>query len=188
MAILLLAIGIKATFGHKQLDCSNYLSSHQRLSIKHVIESNAVVLFGLEEYRCTMAAEEALLDKGVCFKKKSFSGINDSTLKYLKCLHADSIGSIDSANGKNMWHSYLYVGGKYVGDGFKATQLNSWDNAAVTCHRSCNGILKPTELADMKRAISTSPVALYGWGGCPCTNIARTRFSTLGVCFTQNVW
>ena len=27
-----------------------------------------------------------------------------------------------------------------------------------------------------------------GWGGCPCTTIARQRFEEAGVCYVQDVW
>merc|ERR1719157_457280 len=82
-------------------------------------------------------AEKVMTNKGVCYKKKIFSGgANDPALKYMKCNH----------------------------------------------------LLNAKERSKMTRLIKQSPVALYGWGGCPCTNIARTRLSNLGVCFVQNVW
>ena len=27
-----------------------------------------------------------------------------------------------------------------------------------------------------------------GWSGCPCTNIARARFESIGACYVQLVW
>ena len=27
-----------------------------------------------------------------------------------------------------------------------------------------------------------------GWSGCPCTNIARSRFESLGACYVQKIW
>ena len=31
-------------------------------------------------------------------------------------------------------------------------------------------------------------LALLGWNGCPCTNIARSRFESVGACYLQQVW
>ena len=36
--------------------------------------------------------------------------------------------------------------------------------------------------------MKTSPLALLGWSGCPCTNIARSRFEGAGACYVQLVW
>ena len=32
------------------------------------------------------------------------------------------------------------------------------------------------------------PLALLGWSGCPCTNIARSRFESIGACYVQQIW
>ena len=40
----------------------------------------------------------------------------------------------------------------------------------------------------MNEVISKAPVVLYGWGGCPCTSDARTRFRNDGVCYVETVW
>ena len=48
--------------------------------------------------------------------------------------------------------------------------------------------LAQSAIDELKHAVETQPVVLYGWSQCPCTNIARTRFQELGVCFVENVW
>jgi hypothetical protein len=77
---------------------------------------------------------------------------------------------------------------KYVGDGFKAKHMSTFGHAKLECQKSCSGIISSSQLQELQSTISRSPVALYGWGGCPCTDIARTRFDTEGVCYTQAVW
>merc|ERR1719247_1028398 len=68
--------------------------------------------------------------------------------------------------------------------------MSSFGTALTTCKPNCakQSGLAPKELATMLKVIKNSPVALYGWGGCPCTNIARNRFNNMGVCYMQNVW
>lgn len=52
----------------------------------------------------------------------------------------------------------------------------------------CDALLPPRRLEEVQRAIHDSPVALFGWKGCPCTGIALTRFASVGLCFAQNTW
>jgi uncharacterized protein (DUF2237 family) len=169
-----------------EADCSSKLPPDGVVSLNKIISDNPVVLFGLDNYRCTMAAEQSLLGKRVCYKKRIFTGATDPRLAYLRCVHAEKIGGING--GKNMWHSYLYINGKYVGDGFKVDSVASFGTARMTCHKKCNGILSGKEHKELYDVIDNKAVALFGWGGCPCTNIARNRFNNLGVCYMQNVW
>ena len=185
LAAALAAVAHSAS--HPAVSCDSLLTATELADVKSAISSHAVALFGLKDYRCTMAAEATLSEQGVCYEKHIFTGTSDARLSYFKCKYAAEIGDIGSGSA-NMDHSYFFVGGKYLGDGFKATTTPSYGDAKMTCHKACSGILSKKEEAEMQDVITNAPVALYGWGGCPCTNVARNRFSELGVCYLQNVW
>ena len=53
--------------------------------MESAISSNAVLLFGLEGYRCTTAGEQALSSRHVCYEKQIFTGGEDPRLGYLRC-------------------------------------------------------------------------------------------------------
>jgi len=54
--------------------------------------------------------------------------------------------------------------------------------------RCCTGLLSEDGVARIEQDIASSTIVLYGWAGCPCTTIARSRFQERGVCYTENVW
>jgi hypothetical protein len=163
-------------------DCEDQLGKTERQRVQTLIEGNDVVLFGLHNYRCTMYANEALPVKDVCYHEEVIASPNSPLRAYLTCLHPN-VGW----NADNMDHSFLYVNGKYVGDGFKA-QTADFSGTAKGCGTGCSSLLPAASIAELEDVVAHSPVALYGWGGCPCTAIARNRFEADGVCFMQNVW
>jgi hypothetical protein len=89
--------------------CADSLTPEKHDLFTAMIHENPVVLFGLENFKCTSSAEQALPDKGVCFHKETLEGPSDPLLVYLKCANRAAIGDIGS--GKNMEHSFLYVDG-----------------------------------------------------------------------------
>jgi len=54
--------------------------------------------------------------------------------------------------------------------------------------RCCTGLLLETGIQKIQHDIASSKIVLYGWGGCSCTTIARSRFQEKGLCFLENVW
>ena len=101
-------------------------------------------------------------------------------------------------------HSYVYIGGEYIGDGFsllpgniddgkleaKLVAAGAQHNAACGAAARCDAKHLITDKVRKKlhEVISKAPVVLYGWGGCPCTSDARTRFRNDGVCYVETVW
>lgn len=99
-------------------------------------------------------------------------------------------------------HSYVYIGGDFIGNGF-ALAKNGGTAGALTddtldaklkaasadfaCHRDCTSIASRSDLQQLEEMVR-SPVALLGWTSCPCTNIARQRFQGVGACFMEIVW
>jgi uncharacterized protein (DUF2237 family) len=171
----------------QQLECDSILGPNDLQAVLDKIEGNPVVLFALPDVYCTAAAESTFANKGVCYVEQTLTGEDDPTLLYMKCIHADSIGEIGSS-ADNMYHSYLYVGGKYIGDGFKAEDLTDYAGAEMTCGVDCSTIISAEDKQEMEDTIANNAVVLYGWGGCPCTGIAQSRLEALGTCYVQSVW
>ena len=162
------------------------------------------MIFGIQNVRCTIAAEERFTALGACYDKQYF-GDSDPLWNYFKCKHPD-----EGYLGQQM-HSYVYIGGEFVGNGFALladprdgrlgphpclddAHLRAQITAAggdLSCKADCaasSGVL-PQKLAELNRALEErSPVVLYGWAGCPCTNIARNRFRELDLCYVEEVW
>ena len=136
------------------------------------------------------AALQRLEGASACVHTISWTDASDPLWAYLQCKHPHEI-----VNGMQM-HSYVYIGGSFVGNGFKLlpNAMGDADLAArlsaagsTTCTRDCSGIAPASEierLEEMKR----QPLALLGWMSCPCTNIARSRFEADGACFVETVW
>lgn len=108
-------------------------------------------------------------------------------------------------------HSYVWIGGKFVGNGFKvlldtndyrcsgqggkpcmtSADLDSELASAgvdLTCSKDCSGFISEAKIAEINQVVAQVPVVLYGWNGCPCVNMARHRFQEKGVCYVENVW
>ena len=181
------ATGIQLRNTRESTLCESGVPAGVLEEMESAISSNAVLLFGLEGYRCTTAGEQALSSRHVCYEKQMFTGGEDPRLGYLRCKYASMIGEIGSGSD-NMWHSYLFISGEYIGDGFKADSAPNFGKAALTCGKNCDSLLPSKERAELQAVITSAPVTLWGWGGCPCTSIAVDRFRELGVCFVENVW
>merc|ERR1719461_1063848 len=100
-----------------------------------------------------------------------------------------------------MMHSYLYIGGVMVGNGFVVDpQMDSrytWSQleqkmqsagTSFTCGVDCTTLIDPKELADLNKIVATQPVVMYGWEPCPCVATARDRFMSKRVCTVENTW
>ena len=57
----------------------------------------------------------------------------------------------------------------------------------MSCGRDCDALASADERSQLARMMQ-QPLALLGWSGCPCTNIARARFESIGACYVQTVW
>jgi len=171
--------------------CAVLLPASRVSAIEQLIRSEPVLIFGMKHTRCLSAASERLEAAGACFRLESWERRNDPLWQYMQCLHPNEL-----VNGV-MMHSYVYIGGEYIGNGFalleesmSAPDLRAKLTAAsarMTCGQDCAALASPAELAQLE-AMKREPLALLGWSGCPCTNIARSRFESVGACYVQKVW
>ncbi len=171
--------------------CGHLLDAKRISEIDSLISTEPVLLFGMAHTRCAAAAAERLERAGACFKHESWSDADDPLWSYMKCKHPHEI-----VNGMEM-HSYVYIGGRFVGNGFKlreeamaSTELNRLLSAAgakMECSKSCDSLASASDRATLEQ-MKAQPLALLGWSGCPCTNIARSRFEAEGACYVQTVW
>jgi len=177
-------------------DCNTLLSAERIAEFDKMIADFPLVLFAIHNARCTYAAQRRFRDLELCFQEFH---LDDSTWAYFQCKHPNEI--VNNA----IMHSYVYMGGEFLGNGFKLLdpavyqapfQLYTTETlrqkaqaaGVKTCVEKCESYLGTGEREELERAIATTPVVLYGWNGCPCTNIARKRFMAKGLCFLENVW
>ena len=169
--------------------CSHLLPASRKAEIDGLIGSEPVLLLGMRHARCTMAASERLESVGACFRWVDWQAPSEPLWAYLKCKHPGEV-----VGGMEM-HSYVYIGGRYVGNGFTLSQAAEADlssrlaaaNAKMSCGRDCDALASADERSQLARMMQ-QPLALLGWSGCPCTNIARRRFESIGACYVQTVW
>jgi len=173
--------------------CAHLLDSNTRTSVHQLIAKAPVVLIAMTNVRCTIAAQHRFEQSNVCYKSRMWSDPDSSLWSYMKCLHPETD-----------MHSYVYIGGKYIGDGFSMLPTKTSPERLSALLKAASA---PTSHACGARArcaksnlisqkvekktwdiIEHAPVVLYGWGGCPCTGDARRRFSAGGVCYVQTVW
>jgi len=136
-----------------------------------------------------MAASARLEGLGACFRWVDWQQPDDELWTYLKCKHPHEM-----VGGMEM-HSYAYVRGEYAGNGFTLAQTAEADltrrlsaaGARMDCKEDCDALAPAEERAQLA-AMLRQPMALLGWSGCPCTNIARSRFEGVGACYVQTVW
>jgi len=177
-------------------DCNSMLSAERIAEFDKMIADTPLLLLGISNARCTYAAEKRFRRLQYCFEKVA---LTDEEWSYFKCKHPDEI-----VNGAQM-HSYVYIGGNFLGNGFKfldpaeyqapftlyntdsLKQMATGANVQ-TCVETCESYMPAADREELEQAIATQPVVLYGWNGCPCTNIARKRFMAKGLCFLENVW
>jgi len=182
----------------KQQYCNVGGAYNEYQTLLQKAQSNAVLLAGAvyrgtNHYRCYDAAEEKLQQEGVCHATMD---ISDELWGYLKCLYPNEVTS-----NRMMMHSYLYIGGEMVGNGFVLDEYMdrryTWAQmeqkmqnagAAFTCKLDCDSLLDAEQLAELNEAIAEQPIVLYGWEGCPCVAMARERFASRHACFVENTW
>merc|ERR550532_156105 len=177
--------------------CSPGPAGNEYAALENAIREHPVVLAGAvineQHYRCYVDAERKLDNHKVCFHSVD---ISDALWKYLQCLYPNERLS----NGR-MMHSYLYIGGNMVGNGFVVdSQMDSrytWAQleakmraagAEFSCGTDCTTLIDAKELADLNKIVAEQPVVMYGWEPCPCVGTARDRFMSQHVCFVENTW
>lgn len=186
--------------------CQGILSPSEQKALSRKVLEEPVVVFGIDGMRCTEAARHALESRSVCISKILFDTASP-TWTYFKCLYPDE------RVGDTHMHSYVFIGGHFVGNGFRLL-LDSSDpkcrdggptaspclspgvleaklsaaGARRTCKKDCAGILPASGSAKIDQDIASNSLVLYGWAGCPCTGLARARFQEQGVCYAENVW
>ena len=144
-----------------------------------MIAQEPVMLFAMRHARCTMAAMERLESKSACFKSEGWVAHDEPLWKYMKCLHPHEYV------GDMQMHSYVYIGGEYIGNGFALSERDMTDAtlssrlqtaaASLTCGKDCGSLASPAELEKLGR-MTAQPLAMLGWASYPCTGIARNRF------------
>ena len=171
--------------------CDALLPAARREEIARLIASEQVLLLGMRHARCTDAAAARLEAAGACFRWEAWDEADDPLWSYMKCLHPAEV-----VNGM-MMHSYVYLGGKYLGNGFALSEAQMRParltarlqaaGARLECSRDCDSLAPAEERAKLAQMLR-QPLVMLGWAGCPCTNIARSRFESVGACYLQQVW
>jgi uncharacterized protein (DUF2237 family) len=186
-AVAVLLLSATSATSASAANCQGILNQKQIAVVQAQIAANPVVLFALDDMRCALAAEQVLLVSGICYEQHGFRSEEDSILKYLRCTHKEAL-----ENTASMWHSFLYIGGKYVGDGFKAesTLLETFANAGaqLNCTTDCSAYLSKQEMADMELELQSNPVIIYGLSSYWVTARAQERLLDRGVCFEEALW
>jgi len=171
--------------------CDHLLPAERRQQVAQWVASEPVLMLAMRHMRCTNAAAERLEQAGACFRLESWEEASEPLWRYLQCVHPHEL-----VNGMQM-HSYVYIGGAFVGNGFKLA-ADAMPQAALEakltaararreCHTDCDAIAPASERANLAEMLR-QPLAMLGWSGCPCTNIARQRFESVGACYLQQVW
>ncbi|CAE8642331.1 unnamed protein product [Polarella glacialis] len=172
-------------------------------SVLSVIQNSGdgVVIIANPQMRCTKAVEAALTSKGAQYSLHSFatsfqyqSG-QSAVWDWLHCTYPD-----DRIEGNGMiMHSYVFVQGKFIGDGFAAAQkiesgqVQLVGLAGGVPHqppaKSCDSA-HPHEAATLHHFMGDvkSKVLLFGWLACPCTGYAQGRFAADGICYEGRTW
>merc|ERR1719163_792496 len=70
----------------------------------------------MRHMRCTAAAAARLEGAGACFRWEAWDEASEPLWSYMKCLHPH-----EEVGGMQM-HSYVYIGGKYIGNGFALSE------------------------------------------------------------------
>jgi uncharacterized protein (DUF2237 family) len=165
-----------------------------------------VVLIAKPGIRCTMAAEARLNQNNVCYENVDATA-DGALFRYMQCLHPETD-----------MHSFVYMGGQYIGDGFmllsdlsdgrcsraspnggrvNCLQEPAFQQALAVVHAdtSCDacGHISDNQVparfpGPLQATIDREPIALFGWSGCPCTADARAHFQSEEWCFAENVW
>ena len=77
-------------------------------------------------------------------------------------------------------------------DALFAATVGGAGAALGACSKDCGHVVDdqypPRFPALFEQEIASSPIALFGWNGCPCTGKARAHFQAHEYCYMENVW
>jgi hypothetical protein len=77
-------------------------------------------------------------------------------------------------------------------DALFAATVGGAGAALGACAKDCGHVVDdqypPRFPALFEQEIASSPIALFGWNGCPCTGKARAHFQAHEYCYMENVW
>ena len=105
-------VATATTIATPNAKCAGVITSEQVEEIESLVALHPVVLFGVKGVRCTLAAEAALDARGACYHTRYFED-TDPIYDYFKCLYpGETVGSTPM-------HSYVFIGGQPVGNGFR---------------------------------------------------------------------
>lgn len=179
--------------------CTGIISSAVQASFEAEVASEAVLLIGSRDQACTNAGLNSLKALGACTKEHFFTDANDKLLDYLRCVHPET-------DGGAAMHSFVWIGGVFMGSGFKIdathgsvsmaaeTLRNLLDDTPgatrLVCYQDCaaEAQLSSSAVAAMTATVANSPVVLYGWQGCGCTRTAIQRFNKHSTCYAGKTW
>merc|ERR1719316_2267984 len=148
--------------------------------------------------KCTKEAKAALDLKGVkdeqhdltMGKAMSFAYTKGASQvwDWLHCTYPD-----DKA-GENIMHSYVFIDGEFIGEGFAAADKIKSGKYDAKLHatgaaQSCEERY-PNEASVVKHYMdnSANKVLLFGWLDCPCTGVAQSRFAASSICYESRTW
>merc|ERR1719300_1644315 len=178
------AIKAEVLLAEPNYGCSAGSADSEYRALLTKVRSNPIVLAGAvygasDHYRCYVVAEKILNEHKVCFET---ADISDELWSYLKCLYPK-----ERVSSGMMMHSYLYIGGEMVGNGFvmdrNYDQRYTWDqlhskmissNAKFSCGVECDSLLDEASRNEISKLVAERPVVMYGWESCPCVATART--------------
>lgn len=159
-----------------------------------IASSKGALVIANPNMRCTVAVKAALDIKGVKYEEHDFSapftytaGASD-VWDWLHCNYPDD------KEGTMIMHSYVFIDGGFIGQGFAAAEkINS---GAYDVQLQANGPAKscaeqyPSEASIFQHYTgdATNHVLLFGWLGCPCTGVAQSRFASSSICYEGRTW
>lgn len=158
-----------------------------------IAELEGVLVVAIPKMRCTEAVKAALNAKGVSFKLMTFDGPFQYTQGQSKVWDWLHCTYPDDKSGGNVMHSYVFLGDKFLGNGFVAAdkvangeldaQLGS--DLAKPCEERFASQAKVIKqyMADAK-----NKVLVFGWIGCPCMGIVKGRLNEKNICYEGRHW
>jgi hypothetical protein len=162
--------------------------------VQKKIDSSPVVLFSLPDVGCGLAAEQFFEYDKLCYDYEILADVHDPKLEYLRCVHS-LMGSLTfdfALYANNTYNSFLFVGGIYIGDGYKTDSFGNdgFDAAGANrdCSKSCDTIISTDEVKELIYKLATNRVAVFGVRAYPSTSTVIARFDRQGVCYSQNIW
>mmetsp|Transcript_61576 Transcript_61576/g.191165 ORF Transcript_61576/g.191165 Transcript_61576/m.191165 type:complete len:503 (-) Transcript_61576:207-1715(-) len=151
-----------------------------------IADTKGVLVVAIPGMRCTEAAVAALTTGGVAYTLKEFHGPfayqagESAVWDWLHCkYHDDREGSL-------VMHSYVFLDGAFVGQGFRAADKAK---AGVLGAQSCDSSFpREAEVLHGYMNNASNRVLLFGWINCPCVGIAQGRFAAASLCYAGRQW